>query len=109
MDRGQRVAGRQHCEWFHAPGVEITGAEQDGTNVLLRKTCKGRFEIAISPCIKDNELKAQSARCRLKVCDDGLGRWKRRVYENAKQARIGYQLTEQLQLFRRQLGRKNGG
>src|SRR5262249_24737293 len=37
---------------FHARGVEgTTLADQDRTNMLLRKSCKGRFEIAIGPGI----------------------------------------------------------
>jgi hypothetical protein len=35
------------------------------TNALLRKTCEGRFEIAIGSGIHNNELQAQRARCRL--------------------------------------------
>jgi len=50
-------------------------------------------------------LQAQRARRRLQVCDDGWGTRKGRVGENTEQGSIGYQLAEQLQLFRRQLGR----
>jgi hypothetical protein len=34
------------------------GADQDRTNVLLRKSCEGRFEIAIGSGIHNNELPA---------------------------------------------------
>src|SRR4029077_14900 len=40
-DRGQRMAGRQRRELFHALAVEDTGADQDRTNALLRKSCEG--------------------------------------------------------------------
>ena len=104
-DRGQRMAGRQRRELFRAPVVEGTDADQDRTNALLRKSCEGRFEIAIGSGIHNNELQAQRARRRLQVCDDGLGSRKGRVRENAEHGSIGYQLAEQLQSFRRQLGR----
>jgi hypothetical protein len=42
------------------------------------------------PGIHDNKLQAQHARRRLKVCDDGLGSWIRRVRENAEHGSIGY-------------------
>jgi hypothetical protein len=103
-DRGQRMAGRQRCELFHAPGVEGAGADEDCTHALLRKSCEGRFEIAIGPGIHNNELPAQRVRRRLQVRDGGLGNRKRRVHQNAEQGSIGYQLAEQLQLFWRQLG-----
>ena len=64
-------------------------ADQDPTNALLRKTCEGRFEIAIGAGIQNNELQTQGACRRLQVCDDGLGKWKGRVDENAKQGSIG--------------------
>ena len=47
-DRGQRMAGRHRREVFPAGDVKGTGADQDRTNALLRKSCEGRFEIAIS-------------------------------------------------------------
>jgi len=47
---------------FHPPGEEGTDADQDRTNALLRKSCEGRFEIAIGCGIHDNELPAQRAR-----------------------------------------------
>ena len=104
-DRGQRMAGRQRRELFHAPVVEHTADDQDRTNALLRKSCEGRFEIAIGSGIHNNELKAQRVRRRLQVCNDRWGSRKGRVRENAKRGSVGYQLAEQLQLFRRQLAR----
>ena len=98
------MAGRQRRELFHALVVEAAGADQDRTNALLRKSCEGCFQIAIGTGIRNKELLAQRARRRLQVCDGGLGSWKGRVDENAKQGSIGYQLAEQLQLFRRQFG-----
>jgi hypothetical protein len=77
--------------------------------VLLRKICKGRFEIAISSGIHNNDLQAQRGRRPLQVCDDELGGRRGRVCENANPRSIGYNLAEQLQLFRRQLGREDGG
>ena len=100
------MTGRQRREVFRAPAEEGTGADQNRTNILLRKSCKGRFEIAIGSGINDNELDAQRARRRLQVCEDRLGsRSDGRVREKADHGGIGYQLVEQLQLFRRQLGR----
>src|SRR5271167_1814156 len=90
------MAGRQRRELFGAPVVEGTVGDQDRTNALLRKSCEGRFEIAIGSGIHNNELQAQRARRRLQVCDDGLGRRKGRVGENTEQGNIGYQLAEQL-------------
>src|SRR6516162_609281 len=46
--RGQRMAGRQRRDLFHAPEEEAARADQDRINALLRKICKGRFEIATS-------------------------------------------------------------
>jgi hypothetical protein len=79
-----------------------------GLRLLLGKSCEGRFEVAIGSCIRNNEPQAQAAYRRKKVGDGGLGSRKRWVYENAKQARIGYQLAEQLQSLRRQFGRQDG-
>ena len=91
VDRGQRMAGRQRRELFRAPVVKVTGsANQDRINALLRKTCKGRVEIAIGSRISNNELQAQRARRRLQVCDDGLRIRGRRVHQNAEQGSIGY-------------------
>jgi hypothetical protein len=64
-DRRQRIAGRQRPELFRAPGVEVTGAEYDGTNALLRKSCEGWFEIVTGSGIHNNELQAQCERRRL--------------------------------------------
>jgi hypothetical protein len=88
VDRGQPIAGRQRRELFHTPGVEGIVADQDGTNMLLRKSCECRFEIAIGAGIHNNELQAQHARRRLQVCDGGLGNRKRRVRQNAEQGGI---------------------
>jgi hypothetical protein len=99
------MAGRQCRELFGAPGVEATGTDQDRTNALLRKSCEGRFEIALGSGINNNELQAQRARRRLQVCDDGLDIRKGCVRENAEQGSIGQQFAEQLQSFRRQLAR----
>jgi hypothetical protein len=99
------MVGRQCRELFHPPVEEGTRADQDRTNVLLRKSCEGRFEIAIGSGIHNNELQAQRARRRLQVCDSGLDTRKGRVSENTEPGSIGYYLAEQLQLFWRQLGR----
>ena len=99
------MAGRHRRELFGVPVEEDTVADQDRTYVLLRKGCEGRFEIAIDSGIHDNELRAQRARRRLQVGDGGLDTRKGRVRENAEPGSIGYQLAEQLQLFRRQLAR----
>src|SRR6516165_2094187 len=69
---------RQRHELLHAPTEEGAVTDQDRTNALLRKTCEGRFEIAIGSGIPNNELQAQRARCRLQVCNDRLGSRKRR-------------------------------
>ena len=98
------MAGRQRRELFRAPVEQDTEADQDRTNPPLRKGCEGLFEIAIGSGINNNELQAQRARRRLQVCDDGWGRRKGWVRENAKYRSIRYQLAEQLQLFRSQLG-----
>jgi hypothetical protein len=100
------MAGRQGRELFR-PTVEKGVADRDQyrTNAPLRKRYKGGFEIAIGSGIHNNELQAQRACRRLQVCNGGLGRWSGRVYEHAEYGSIGYQLVEQLQLFRRQLGR----
>jgi hypothetical protein len=57
---------------FHAPGEEGTATDQDRTNALLRKSCEGRFEIAIGSGIHNKQLHAQPARRRLQVRDEGL-------------------------------------
>jgi hypothetical protein len=90
---------------FRAQGVEGTGANQDRTDALLGKSCEGHFEIAVGSGIHNNELQAQRARRRLQVCDERWGSRRGRVHENAEQGSMGYQLAEQLQLFRSQLGR----
>jgi hypothetical protein len=38
--RGQRMAGRQRRELFHAPVIEGTGADQDRTDALLRPSVR---------------------------------------------------------------------
>jgi hypothetical protein len=69
------------------------------------KVITSRFaEIAIGSGIHNSELQAQSARCRLQVCDLGLDIREGRVRENAEHGSIGYQLAEQLQSFWPQLG-----
>ena len=69
--------------------------------MLSRKSCEGRFEIAIGSGIHNNELEAPHARRCLQV---GVGRGRQsRGRENAKHGSIGYQLAEQLQSFRRKL------
>jgi hypothetical protein len=100
------MAGRQRRELLRAVVKEGTGSDQDRTNMLLRKSCEGRFEIAIGSGVHNNELQAQLTRRRPKVCDHGLGR--RRVRENAEHGSIGHQLAEQLQSFWRQLANKTG-
>jgi hypothetical protein len=100
------MAGSKGRELFH-PLVEegaAAGADQGRTDALLRKRCEGRFEIAIVSGIHNSELQAQVTRRGLQVCDDGWDIRNGRIRENAEQCSIWYQLAEQLQLFRRQLG-----
>ena len=61
------MAGRQRRQLFPTRAEEGTVADQDRTNTLLRKSCEGRFEIAVGSGINDNELQAQRARRRLQV------------------------------------------
>jgi hypothetical protein len=105
VDRGQRMAGRERRKLFLARVVEGTVDDQDRTNALLRKSCEGRFEIAIGSGTHNNELKAQRGRRRLQVCDAGLDIGTGRVRENAEPGSIGYQRADQFQSFRRQLER----
>jgi hypothetical protein len=42
------MAGGERRELFGAPVEKGTAADQDRTKALLRKTCKGRFGIAIA-------------------------------------------------------------
>jgi hypothetical protein len=65
------MADRQRRELFRAPGEEVTRADQDCTNMLLRKGCEGRFEITIGSSIYNNEMQAERARCRLQGRDHG--------------------------------------
>ena len=88
------MAGRQRRELIHTLFEEATGTEQDRTNALFPKICKGRFEIAVGSGIHNNELEAQRASGRLQVCNDGLGIRTGRVRENAKPGSIGYQPAE---------------
>ena len=99
------MAGRQRYELSRPSVEEVTIADQDGTNTLLGKSCERRFEIAIGAGIHDNELQGQRARRRLKVCDGGLGSRGDWFREDAEPGSMGYQLVEQLQLFRPQLDR----
>jgi hypothetical protein len=106
--RGQRVPGRQCGELFRAPGQQGTGADQDRTDALLRKSCEGRFEVAIGAGIHDDELQAQRGCRRQQFGDGGLGVHRGRVRENAEARSIGYQLAEQLQSFRHHLALQKG-
>ena len=65
------MAGRQRRELFRVLAVEGTVADQDRTNALLRKTCEGRFEIAIGSGIHNNELQTRvgAAACRSAMRD----------------------------------------
>ena len=99
-----RAAHGESPALFRALAVQATLADQDLTNALLRKSCKGRFEIAIGAGINNNELEAQRARRRLEVFDVGFDTRKGRVRKNAEHGSIGHQLAEQLQSFWRQLG-----
>ena len=90
MDRGQRIADLQRRELFRAAVIEITNADQNRTNAPLRKSCEGRYEIAIGSGIRNNELQAQRARRRLQVCEDGLGSYRDRVCEKAEPASDRY-------------------
>ena len=100
------MAGRQRRELFYAPGVEGTLADQDRTNALLRKSCEGRFKIAIGSGIHNNELLQTQGACRrLQVGDVGLDARSGRIRENTELGNIGDQLVEQLQSFRPQLAR----
>ena len=94
------MSGRQRRKLFTTSVVEGTAADQDRTNMLLRKSCEGRFEIAIGSGIHNNELQPQRSRRRLQGYDDGLSIRKCRVRENANHGSIGYQLAEELQSFR---------
>ncbi|HWN50887.1 MAG TPA: hypothetical protein VNO18_13885, partial [Xanthobacteraceae bacterium] len=57
----------QRRQLFHAPGVEVAVADDDGTGALLGKSCECRFKIAVGPGIHNSKLQAQRARRRLKV------------------------------------------
>jgi hypothetical protein len=47
-DRRERMAGRQCHELLPTQVEETTGADQDRTNALLRKSCERRFEVAFA-------------------------------------------------------------
>jgi hypothetical protein len=83
---------------------EVADVDEDSTNALLRKSCESRFEIAMGAGVHNNQSQTQRARGRLQVCDDRLRVRRARVCENAEHGSVGYQLAEQLQSFRRQLG-----
>ena len=97
------MAGRQRRELFTASAEEGTGADQDCPHTLLRKSCEGRFEIAIHAGIYNNELQAQCARRRLENRDQGLYTRNCGVHDGAEQGSVWHQLAEQLQSLRRQL------
>jgi hypothetical protein len=82
------MAGRQRRELFHASVVEGTGSDQDRTNMLLRHSCEGWFEIPIGSGIHHNELPAERARRRLLVREDGFGSYRDWVCEKAEPASI---------------------
>jgi hypothetical protein len=102
--RGEGMTGSQRHKLFYAPGEEVTVADQDRTNALLQKSCESCFKIAIGSGIHNNELQAQRSLRRLQPCNDGLYSRSSRVRENAERGSTRYQLAEQLQSFRRQLG-----
>jgi hypothetical protein len=81
---------------FHPPVEEGTVADQDRTNMLLRKSCEGRFEIAIGSGIHNNELQAQRAPRRLQVCDAARYGVLADPTSSVTPSIIGYQLAEQL-------------
>ena len=83
------MAGRQRCELFDPPVEENAVADQDRTDALLRKTCEGRFEIAIGSSIHKDKLQAQRA-CRPQRARRRLEVYSRngRVRKNAEQGRI---------------------
>jgi hypothetical protein len=63
----------------------------------LRKSCEGRFEIAVSSGIFNNESQAERARRRPQVCDLALDIREGRVCENAEHGNgIIFRRTEQL-------------
>jgi hypothetical protein len=87
--------------YYFGPGAGLncrarasSGADQDRTNVLLRKSCEGRLEIAMGSGLHKNKLQAQHARCRLQVCSERLDTRKGRVGKNAEPGSIGYDLAE---------------
>jgi hypothetical protein len=51
---------------IHTLVEEATGTDQDRTNTLLRKSCEGRFEIAIGAGIHNSELQPKRAGRRLR-------------------------------------------
>jgi len=103
-DRGQRMAGRQRRKLFHATVEEGTVAEQDRTNALLRKSCEGRFEIAIGSGIPTRSCRPSMRAAGCRFCDDGWCIRIGRVRDDAEHGSIGHQFAEQLQSFRRQIG-----
>jgi hypothetical protein len=52
------MADRQCGELFHAPDVEVTDADEDCADAVLRKSCEGRFEIAIGSAIHNDHCYA---------------------------------------------------
>src|SRR5262249_3295882 len=95
----QHMAGCHHGKLFRAVVVEGTAEDHDRTDMLLGKSCEGRFEIAIGSGILNNEFQAQRARRPLQVCDHGLDTRKGRVGKNSEPGSIGYALAEYLQSF----------
>ena len=77
------MAGRQRFELFDPPVEENAVADQDRTDALLRKTCEGRFEIAIDKLQAQRACRPQRARRRLEVYSRNG-----RVRKNAEQGRI---------------------
>ena len=100
------MAPRERRNLFYVPDeIATVGVDQDRANALLREGCEGRFKIAIGSGVYNNELQTQRGRSHLQGCDHGLGTRIGKVRENAELGSIGYQRAEQLQSFRRYLGR----
>jgi len=100
VQRGNRMACREHHELRGANEKEPIGRDQKRINVHLGKPCKGRIDVGNGAGIQDIDLLSDGAGGGFNVTYLCLREGRVRVHENGDCRGVGTQLTQQPELLR---------
>ena len=98
------MACGQGRELFPPRSEEVAGADDERAGSQLDQTRERRIDLSFGAGVQDMDLQPERARCLLHVARLGLGSGIFLVHEQADDLGCGYQIVQQAQSLRHQLG-----